>query len=835
MKAQVRLWWRLWCAQWRAGPVRMLVPVIALALGVSLATAVQLVNRSALAEFEQAARRLSGDADLVVRGPVAGFQEGLYPLIARVPGVAVASPVLELHVTLADRREPLQVIALDPLRAAQLQPRLLGELAGERRAFFAPDRIFLSARAADTLGVRSGDRIEVLVGSSRRSLEVAGQLSAAAYPRAVGLMDIAAAQWRLDRLGVLTRIDLRVARGADIDTVRAAVARHLPPGMSVAAPAVDDARLASASRAYRVNLTMLALVAVLTGAFLVFAAQALSLLRRRPALALLRALGVTRGGLARALAAEGVVVGLIGATIGFMAGVALARWMLGAVAGDLGAGQLESLSGALIVGPGDATAFILLGAAMGGAAAWLPGREAATQPVAQALRAGDASAAFARVRSWRIGGAVTGTGVVLALLPPVQGLPVFGYASIGALLLGGVLLVPAAAGGLLGRWPAPRAAEARLAIAQLRGSSARTAIGFAAIIVSFSLMVAMAIMVHSFRESFIAWLDQALPADLQLRLGQGGGSATLDAAGQEAAREVEGVARVEFRRSRPLVLRREAVPVQLVAMEIGEGGVPALTIVKDGGPVPGTPAWISEAMEDLYRWRTGEHVTLPLGGGHTLAVTIAGVFRDYGRSGGSVVVPRAAYVEAGGDSAANEALVWLHRGAAADVVVAALHARLGIGEALQVRTTGEVRERSLRSFDRAFAITYALEAIAVFIGLLGVGVAAASTALSRRAEFGMLRHLGLLRRQVVAMLAEEGLLTGAIGTGCALLLGGVLSLVLVHVVNRQSFLWSIDLAVPWGTLAMLSAVLVVSAAAAALIGGRAAAGGDAIRAVREDW
>ncbi|MCW5570374.1 MAG: ABC transporter permease, partial [Steroidobacteraceae bacterium] len=689
--------------------------------------------------------------------------------------------------------------------------------------------------AASALGVETGDHLEVLVGSARRRLEMLGRLSGAAYPRALGIMDIAAAQWQFDRLGVITRIDVRVAREANLGAVRAALARMLPPGVTIAAPEVDDARLASATRAYRVNLAMLALVAVLTGSFLVLATQTLSLLRRRSTLALLRALGMTRGALRRTLTAEGVVVGMIGAALGFAGGIALARWMLHVVAGDLGAGQLVSLSGSLAVRPADWAIFVLLGALVAGIAAWLPAREAAARPVAQALKAGDAGTAFAHARSPWIGGALIGLGVLLAVLPPLHGLPLFGYAAVATLLTGGVWLVPAAVGSLLARWPRPRRPVPALALAQLRGNSARAAIGFAAIIVSFSLMVAMAIMVHSFRESFIAWLERTVPADLRLRIGQEDGTASLDPAAQLALRGLEGVGRVEFRRSLPLELRRGAAPVLLTAVPVVAGRSPDLVIVRSAPAASATPAWISEAMVELYRWRPGEHVTLPLGGGRELAVTVAGVFRDYGRSTGSIVVPRAAYVARTGDSSANEATLWLEGRASATAVAAAVRARLGLGAALQVRTVAEIRERSLRSFDRAFAITYALEAIAVFIGLLGVGVAAASTALARRGEFGMLRHVGMLRRQIVTMLAGEGLLTGVIGAGCALVLGGALSIVLVYVVNRQSFLWSIDLAVPWAQLGLLTAVLVAAAAAAALTGGRAAVGGGVIRAVREDW
>jgi putative ABC transport system permease protein len=150
-------------------------------------------------------------------------------------------------------------------------------------------------------------------------------------------------------------------------------------------------------------------------------------------------------------------------------------------------------------------------------------------------------------------------------------------------------------------------------------------------------------------------------------------------------------------------------------------------------------------------------------------------------------------------------------------------------------TSTALRARSLQIFDRAFAITYALEAIAVIIGLAGVSFAASSTALARRAEFGMLRHIGMLRRQIVAMLAGEGILTSAFGVAYGLVLGTALSLILVYIVNRQSFNWSIDLAIPGWQLAILSLTLIAAAAITAIWSGRAATSQDAVQAVREDW
>jgi putative ABC transport system permease protein len=347
----------------------------------------------------------------------------------------------------------------------------------------------------------------------------------------------------------------------------------------------------------------------------------------------------------------------------------------------------------------------------------------------------------------------------------------------------------------------------------------------------------MAIMVYSFRESFDHWLGKLLPADLQLREPFGNDTAFWSPEVQARLAAVGGVARIEYRRTRQLLLDPARPPVTLIAGDSNSASVgDDLPLVRTAAAeLPHSrPVWISEALEDLYGYRSGDSLELPLSG-RRLPFTIAGVWRDYARPDGAVVISRPDYMAATGDRVANEASVWLKDGALGATVEAALRAAIADGGSAEIMTNGAVRERSLQIFDRAFAITYALEAIAVLIGLTGVSLAAGSTALARRAEFGVLRHIGMLRSQIVGMLAREGLLLGAFGVVYGLALGATLSLVLVYVVNRQSFNWSIDLAVPYRQLAMISVTLLVAAALTAVWSGRAAMSQDAVRAVREDW
>ncbi len=831
------LWRILLLAQLREQPTRFLVTVLALALGVALGAAVYLVNTSALNEFGLATKRLVGEADIVIRGPREGFAEQVFVDLARNPSISALSPVLELEVALAGRpNDTLKVLGLDPFQAAALQPTLIGDIGDGVFQLFAPDGIYLSSPAAQALKLNRGDPLPVTVGSSSKTLRVLGILPEGAYPQPLGLMDIASAQWTFNAVGRLNRIDLRLAPGTDVDALRRDLGKALPPGVLAIAPQVERDRAVTVTRAYRVNLNMLALVALFTGAFLVFSTQSLSVLRRRRSLALLRALGATQSQLRRALLAEGLALGVVGSLIGVIFGLGIAATILKFLTADLGNGQLRAVGASLRAAPLQLLAFFAIGIAAAGVGAWVPARNAARQPPARALKGGDGDYQIVARASWRTGLGLLLLGAALAWLPPIGGLPVFGYTAIAALLLGAVLLVPAVTLKGLGLAPRTHRIVLDTAVAQLRENVGLSALSLASIIVSFSLMVAMAIMIHSFRVSFDHWLGKLLPADLQLREPFGNDTAFWSSADQAKLAAIPGVSRVEFRRTRQLLLDPKRAPVTLIARGASDAQTAAeLPLVQSAkAPHVQNPAWISEALQDHYGYKVGDAIALPLAG-RMQAFTVAGVWRDYARLSGSIVISRQAYQADTGDTGANEGSIWLKSGVEAASTEKLLRSRLNDGDAVEIVTTAALHERSLQIFDRAFAITYALEVIAVIIGLTGVSFAASSTALARRAEFGMLRHIGMLRRQIIGMLADEGILTSIFGVIYGLALGVALSLVLVYVINRQSFNWSIDLSVPAWPLALLSLALISAAAITAVISGRAALSQDAVRAVREDW
>jgi putative ABC transport system permease protein len=328
-----------------------------------------------------------------------------------------------------------------------------------------------------------------------------------------------------------------------------------------------------------------------------------------------------------------------------------------------------------------------------------------------------------------------------------------------------------------------------------------------------------------------------LPAQLYLRIPLASGAALIGDDLQKLLVRIPGVRRVVFTRGEQIVLSPERPGVALLARDIDPENALELLPLEGAERVPRPgeppPAWASEALADLYGLRVGSLVRLPIAGRET-PFTVAGIWRDYARQQGAVVIERRRFAELAGEANASEAAFWLEPGASTQDVASRIRAVLRGSEA-DLLQPGELRAISLSIFDRTFAVTYALEAVAVLIGLAALSASFGALALARRREFGMLRHLGVTRRQIGGMLACEGALVSALGVGTGLALGFVISVVLVQVVNRQSFHWSMDLHVPWAALGLFTLVLLLASSLTAWAGARRASGAPAVRAVSEEW
>ena len=819
---------------------RTALAVLAIALGVALGFAVYLINRAAADEVSRAARSLFGIADFAVEAGPAGLDEMLYPRIARVPGIDVASPVVEVAAKLAGRRGAIKIIGTDAFRSRMLQPQLAnmaGKMSVGAVGALDPDALFLSASAAHDLQLSAGDTLQLQVGLQAIAFEVKAVLPAQVLEQRAALVDIATAQWKFDRLGKLTRINLRFQPGANPERVRSELQRLLPSDARVVTPSEASSDALRLSSAYRSNLTALALVALFTGGFLVYSTQTLAVLRRRREFALLHAIGVTHRQQVLFALLSGGMIGVAGAVIGIVLGLVAAHYAIASLGADLGAGYFRGDTLRLEVTAVELLAFAALGAGTAIAGTLRPAFDTARIPTAAALKAGDVDSGRAMSRAGLSLSLIVVAAAVL-LVPPIDSLPLPGYVAIALLMLASVVAIATLMRALLSRVPGGRSVTLQIAVAHLIGTARYVTLSVAAIVVSFSLMAAMLIMVTSFRSSLDAWTQKILPADLYVRAGYIGQSAFLDETTLMRLQALPQVERFETGRFSQLSLAATSAPVTLVARSFqGTRIEDDLWIEgKADTPLPpdAIPVWISEAAADLHELRPGDSLSLPLGG-KQVAASVRGIWRDYEHQSGAVLMNRDTYVALTGDTAVNTLSLWVRDGASVADLAKTIRDILPASADYDLRVPRELRQLSLAVFDRTFAVTYLLELVAVVIGLLGISTSTSAQVLARRGEFGVMRYLGFTRKQIAAMLGFEGLLLGSVGVIVGLVTGSLVSLILIYVVNRQSFHWSMDVFVPYAQLALLSAIVAGSSSAIAILSGSSAMSGDVVAAVKEDW
>lgn len=831
-------------------PWRNAAAVVAVMLGVALAFSVHLINASALSEFSQAVRSVNGQPDLELRAAQGSFDEALYERVASHPQVALASPVLELstYATAAgpgSTRVSVRVLGVDALLLPQIAPSLMPvpSAGADRFALFAPAQVFVNAAVRERL---TGDALQLQTGLRLVDVKVAGSVAAGGGPLVV--MDLGAAQDLFGWGGALSRIDLRLRPGAD----RTALTQSLqalpgwPAQMSLSEPGDAAQRVSQLSRAYRVNLTVLALVALFTGAFLVFSVLSLSVAKRAQQFALLGVLGLTGRERLQLVLWESLALGLLGSLLGVALGTGLAGVALRVLGGDLGGGYFAGVAPTLHWSAGAALVYGGLGVVAAVVGGWWPARRAQQLPPAQSLKGLGAALGQARKPWWSL--ALLLASGALALLPPVAGLAIGAYFSVALLLVGGISALPALIGLLYGRLSPLVAQRALPMLAVERARRVRESAGVAVsgVVASLSLAVALTVMVASFRLSVTDWLDVVLPADLYVRTAAStAASDTAYFTPEFAARvaQVLGVARTGSQRVTQLLLDAQRPAVALIARDM-QDPARALPLVGEAVTVPAgaIAIYVSEPMRDLYGAEIGRvfaPLTPALGSlptERTPVFVVGGVWRDYARQFGAIAVDQRDFVRLTGDARVNDLALWLDESAREDSVQQAVREQAGAaGELIEFASAREIRATSLRIFDRSFAVTYWLQAVAIAIGLFGVAANFSAQVLARRKEFGLLAHLGLTRRQILTVVAGEGAAWTVMGSLAGLGLGLAVSVVLVHVVNPQSFHWTMDLQVPWLRLLALCAAVVVAGTLTAWLAGRAAASADAVLAVKEDW
>lgn len=788
----------------RRAPGQALLMLLGLSLSVAVVVAIDVSINSAQSAFADARRALSGAATHQIISDADPVPQSLLAEL-RKQGLRRSAPVIDLEAIHAADGRRLRLFGIDPMSELQMRPWLSGdagntdiESPGFRQLIGDVDGALIAAGMARQLGLAAGSTLNVRVDGHDLAFVVRGLMADEALPEAARdwiILDLAAAQRALGSNGY-SRIDLQ------IDQVTAeSIARTLPAGLRLLATTEQDTQLASMSRAFEINLKALSLLAMLVGLFVVFQTLSFLTLRRGAMIGLWRALGVGRRLLAALLLAEAALTGLIAALIGMALGILLGRLLLLGIDGTYAELYGRGASGGLSISPwllAKAAGLSMLGALF---AVTLPLLDMLRLSTLSALGRARSSALEDNPQTRRVRGLALpalllfALGVALLKLGPENLSNAF--VALFICLIAALGLVPwLAYGVLLGleRVLGQARVLPQWLLAGSRRGLGRTGIALAALSLAIATVIGMSSMIHSFRSAVSQWIDRSLQADVYVSA-RGRGALPPDLI--ETAAALPGVRQLsQTRRSQRML---DSGPIDVVGLSLpieARDGFDWIAADPDmvWQQFAAGEALISEPLATRLKLQLGDSLDLP--GAEGLApVRVAAIYRDYASSQGVLTLALDHYQSRFADMAVGAIGLY----ADADSVAALtrnLEALSADQPGVQVVSAESIRERTLAVFARTFAVTDLLRLLAGLIAVVAVVGALSALAIERQREFALLRSLGLSGSSLLRLQWLQASLLGLMAGLLALPIGIGLAVLLIDVINRRSFGWSMQLQLP---------------------------------------
>jgi putative ABC transport system permease protein len=804
--------------------VRSALTIVGIALGVAVMLAINLANGTTLSRFADSIDLISGKANLQIRTAGGGDldERVLSNMRALWDQNVLFTPVIDQLVVIPGQaQDVVEVLGVDMFADPAFRPfHYDGAVAQESfddNAIFGSGAVYIGERFAQRYGLSRGSTFSVLANDKRQVLRVAGIISYSGPGKTFGgnllLMDIGPAQELFDMHGRISRAELIVPEGL-LTPVKAQLQTSLPVAVQVESPSRRGQQVEKMLAAFHYNLTALSLIALLVGMFVIYNTMSITVIRKRAEIGVLRAIGVSRLRIFGLFLVKAIILGACGSLVGLAGGLLFAGYAVKAVSTTVQALYVDQPPATISLSWQMLALAFSFGMFMTIVASLAPIFEAVSVPPAEATRRASYErrvergspmlAIFGIVTLLAAGGA--------ALAPPLWGLPVFGYVSAALTIFGVAFCMPIVLS-FLGRRSEPLlrlwfGTEGKLAILSLNSTLGRTSVTVASLMLGISMMVSLAIMIGSFRQTVIVWVQQSLKADLYvapLARATSKRAGRLSPSTVEAIRRLPGVADVDAFVEVPFEYNGSQANLGAGELDVlvRHGGL-MLVGGQDSGPVEKrlgheSACVVSEAFALHNNVHAGEKLTLPSPGG-PWQVAVAGIYYDYASDGGYVIVPRWLYRQHYPDWYSTTLGVYVQPGGDLEQLRSAMVQALGADTSLSIRTNGELRKEVLRVFDNTFAITYALHAISILVAILGVMNALLAMTYELRREFTILSYLGASCKQIRKIILVQAGTLGLLGNVFGMTVGFVLSLLLIHVINKQSFGWTVQLSIPWAFL-----------------------------------
>jgi len=841
------LFYRLIVRPMREEPMRTALTVLAIALGVAVVLAIDLAGTAATGSFRSSMETLAGDNNLeVIAG--GGVPEGLVATLATLPYPIRISPRIEDYAVVSETKRTLPLIGLDLIAEANRRADKSSSFdVSESQDALEHLGDYDSIWVGESLGRKTGDQLPLLINDQMRTYIIRGVYPDAGGNAAAIVMDIAAAQRALNKLGRVDRILAKLPQAPDLEKWRQRLQQAVPAGVEVRSAGTGTIENRRMLGAFRWNLRLLSYIALVVGAFFIYNTISVSVVRRRAEIGILRALGANRDAVLVAFVGEAASLGFGGALLGLPLGRLMATGAVRIMGATVEALYVSSRPGAIELTPGSVLLALTVGIGVAIVSAYSPAREASLVPPVEAMARGSREYNFSvhklRDLAWAL--ALGLVAAAASRAPAIAGKPLFGYLAAFLLVVASTLSIPAlvdaltgATSGALGRI---LGVEALLASRSLCASLRRTSVLVGALSTAIAMMTAIGIMVGSFRQTVLLWMGTELPADLYLR--PAGDAAadrhpTISAELAEKISHLPGIAAID--RIREYEISFDGVPTTLASADLsvvrsyhkvdflsGRSADRVLSQFMDPFAV-----LVSEPFANKHHVRAGDSIGVPLGVARP-SFHITDIYYDYSSERGGILMDRKTMLQYLPDPAPSNLVIYVAPGMSPDAVRTEIE-QTAAGHRVLIFASRDLRREALRIFDRTFAITYALEAVAVSVAVMGVAGALLALVIDRRRELGLLRFLGAASQQVRKLIMVEAGLLGLFATVAGVALGFALSLILIFVINKQSFGWTIRFHWPVAVIPGALTVVYVATVLAGLYPANIAVGLNPIEVVHEE-
>jgi putative ABC transport system permease protein len=824
-------------ALWRE-PVRTALTVFSISLGVAVVIAIELAGTAAAGSFRSSLETLTGEAGLEIVA-IGGLPEEALGTLVRLPYPFEFSPRVEGFGRLADSGGSVTLAGLDLVAHHALTSSGRGRESWEA---LLEGRSIWCGRAVAS---EAGQTVRLTFNDQTAEYRVRGLLEGIGQENTV-VMDIGVAQRVLRKTGRLDRIEVRLPANASAG-LEGVLRDALPSGATLRPTGARTEENRKMLAAFRWNLRVLSYIALIVGAFLIYNTVAVSVVRRRPEIGILRALGASRTQVCAAFLAEAAFFGAAGTALGLLLGRLMAEGAVSLMAATVESLYVSSTPAPVAVTAPAAVFAFAIGMTVALLSALQPALEASRVSPAEALARGryHYQARLRIKRDLFFAFLLAAAAAAASQAPPAGGKPMFGYLAALLLIASSALAIPAliSAFSSLSATAVRRffGVEAMLALRSLEASLGRTSVLTAALSTAVAMMVAVGILVGSFRESVSLWLGQQLRADYYLQPQAGAGAdrhPTIDPALAEALERLPEVAAVERFRAYDISYNGQPAFLGSAETEIVQRFgktrfLPGQDRDKILASLPaGNHAIVSEPFASKHRIRPGDCISLLLGGCER-QFEVLGVYYDYSNERGYVILDRTVMLKYLPDPAPTSLAIYLRPDVEPQSAREAI-GRASSGHALVIHSNRSLRAEAMRVFDRTFAITYALEAIAILVAIMGIAGALLALVIDRRRELALLRFLGGAAGQLRRLLLFEAAALGLLALVVGLLLGFLLALVLIFVINKQSFGWTIQLHWPVTVLTAGLALVYAATVLSALYPARVAVALNPIEVIHEE-